>query len=73
MMLGYSPLVTQSNLLDKSTKDLYTSGILFYQNVEVQNRNDKKQVVPGVSRKVHKQITCYVCDNMGHYANDYPT
>ena len=72
MMLGYSPLVIPSSLSKQSTKDLYTSGVSFYQIAEGKGANNTKQPVPGVSRKVHKNITYYVCDNVGHYANDCP-
>ena len=74
MMLGYSPLVVPSSLSEQSTKDLYTSGVSFYQVKERKGANNStKQLVPGVSGKVHKNITCYVCDNVGHYANDCPS
>ena len=71
MMLGYSPLVIPSSLSEQSTKDLYTSGVSFYQIAERKGANNStKRPVPGVSGKVHKNITCYICDNVGHYAND---
>ena len=75
MMLGYSPLVVPSSLSKQSTKDLYTSGVSFYQVAEGKERNgtrNTRQPVPGVSGKTHKNITCYIYNNVGHYANDCP-
>ena len=73
MMLDYSPLASTTTLSDKTTKDLYTTGISFYQNVGDDNEEiNQTPLVPGVSGKVHKNVKCYACDNMGHYANDCP-
>ena len=77
MMLGYSLLVlTSSNSLDKNTKDLYTTGVSFYQAnyTKTINNNDLENitVIPGVDGKLFKNVKCFSCNNFGHYANECP-
>ena len=75
MMLSYSSVVASVNPSNKEIKDLYTTGISFYQATtptDHHNTEPPNKIVPGVSGKTSKNIMCYACNMMGHYANDCP-
>ena len=81
MMLGYSTIVGMYDTNNKATRDLYTTGISFYQKdaskrdtQEDQNNKTQKSTkfMPGKSGKLFKDILCYGCKMMGHYTNDCP-
>ena len=74
MMLSYFPLVKNIQHGNKELKELYTTGILFYQSPEptMDNKNTDKEVVAGTSGNIFKNILCYSCNKLGHYENDCP-
>ena len=76
MMLSYSLLVGNAQYGNKEIKELYTTGIFFYQSLEPTvnscDKDSNKEVVAGVSGNVFKNILCYSCNRLGHYSNDCP-
>ena len=77
MMLGYSKVISTATSGSKKIKDLYTTGISFYQSLksddnESQDNHINDKVTPGLSGKVFKDVVCYSCNKKGHYANDWP-
>ena len=76
MMLSYSPLLATSTSSEKSTKELYTTGISFHQTNDENNAVDKGQrqlnITSGASGKVFENVKCFACESLGHYANNCP-
>ena len=72
MMLSYSPILGNVNTSNKTTKDLYTTGISFYQSANKNKNNDTSNeaisFVPGTSGRIFNDIKCYACNKMGHCA-----
>ena len=68
LMLGYSHLVGSASNIDKNIKDLYTTGVSFYQALN----NGQEQPEDGSNGKIFQSIKCFSCGNKGHYADECP-
>ena len=63
MMLGYSTVMGTPPSSSKEVKDLYTTGISFYQSPksnkeEMQNNDMNNKTMLGLSGKTFKNIVC---------------
>ena len=74
MMLSYSYVAGNSTQPgSKEVKDLYTTGIYFYQETSCnESTHEVMKTFPGVNGNIFKDILCYACNKTGHYANDRP-